>query len=122
MKLVVHESQLVQQTLEHEDRRLQQVWAKVNKDHSLTLDWDEVREVLEEMGWEGVTDETTDEMMAVIDADGSGGVDFEEFSAWFLQQDIGLRGDVAQRTRKLEEAMSDPMLNLPEGWLEKILG
>ena len=49
-------------------------------------------------------------------------LDFEEFSEWFLQQDKGLRGDVARRTRKLEEAMSDPMLNLPDGWLEKVLG
>jgi hypothetical protein len=63
-----------------------------------------------------------DEMMAVIDADGSGEVDFDEFSAWFLQQDMGLRGDVARRTRTLEAAMADPMLNLPEGWLEKVLG
>ena len=43
-------------------------------------------------------------------------------SAWFLQQDMGLRADVAKRTRKLEAAMSDDMLQLPEGWLEKVLG
>ena len=47
---------------------------------SLSLDKDELRLVLVEMGWEEkeVTDEAVDEMMAVIDADGSGDVDFEE--------------------------------------------
>ena len=34
---------------------------------------------------------------------------------------MGLRADVAKRTRKLEAAMSDDMLQLPEGWLEKVL-
>jgi hypothetical protein len=122
MQVVREESKRVNTTLRQEDDRLQEVWAKVDVDHSGTLDKGEVRQVLEEMGWESVTDEMADEMMAVIDADGSGEVDFDEFSAWFLQQDMGLRGDVARRTRTLEAAMADPMLNLPEGWLEKVLG
>lgn len=122
MKVVVREAQRVHEVLEREDTRLQGVWRKVDVDKSGTLDKDEVRQVLEEMGWDDITDEMADEMMVVIDADGSGEVDFEEFKEWFLQQDQGLRGDVARRTRKLEEAMSDPMLRLPEGWLEKVLG
>ena len=122
MQVVREESKRVNTTLRQEDDRLQEVWAKVDVDHSGTLDKGEARQVLEEMGWESVTDEMADEMMAVIDADGSGEVDFDEFSAWFLQQDMGLRGDVARRTRTLEAAMADPMLNLPEGWLEKVLG
>lgn len=122
MAVVVQESKLVQQTLEKEDSRLQEVWERVDTDHSGTLDKQEVCLVLKEMGWEDITDQTGDEMMAVIDADGSGEVDFAEFSSWFLQQDKGLRADVAQRTQKLEEAMSDPMLKLPPGWLEKVLG
>ena len=35
---------------------------------------------------------------------------------------MGLWADVAKRTRKLEAAMPDDMLQLPEGWLEKVLG
>lgn len=122
MKVVVKEAQRVQQVLEREDTRLQGVWRKVDVDKSGSLDKHEVRQVLEEMGWDDITDEMADEMMGVIDADGSGEVDFEEFKEWFMQQDQGLRGDVARRTRKLEAAMSDPMLRLPEGWLEKVLG
>ena len=70
----------LQQQLEKEDNRLQEVWAKVDADNNLSLDKDELRLVLVEMGWEEkeVTDEAVDEMMAVIDADGSGDVDFEE--------------------------------------------
>ena len=80
MAVVVRESRRVQQQLEKEDNRLQEVWAKVDADNSLSLDKDELRLVLIEMGWEEkeVTDEAVDEMMAVIDADGSGDVDFEE--------------------------------------------
>ncbi len=122
MAVVVKESRRVNEVLEREDNRLQDVWRKVDVDHSGSLDKEEVRQVLEEMGWDEVTDEMADEMMGVIDADGSGEVDFDEFSHWFLQQDQGLRGDVARRTRKLEEAMADPFLNLPDGWLEKVLG
>ena len=122
MAVVVRESQRVHEALEREDKRLQDVWRKVDVDHSGSLDKDEVRQVLEEMGWGDVTEEMADEMMGVIDTDNSGEVDFDEFSHWFLQQDKGLRGDVARRTRKLEEAMADPFLNLPDGWLEKVLG
>ena len=80
MAVVVRESRRVQQQLEKEDNRLQEAWAKVDADNSLSLDKDELRLVLIEMGWEEkeVTDEAVDEMMAVIDADGSGDVDFEE--------------------------------------------
>ena len=83
MAVVVRESQRVHEALEREDKRLQDVWRKVDVDHSGSLDKDEVRQVLEEMGWGDVTEEMADEMMGVIDTDNSGEVDFDEFSQWY---------------------------------------
>ena len=66
---------------------LQKVWSKVDADGNGTLDKEEVRLVLVQMGWEAITAETLDKTMAEIDTDGSGDVDFDEFSAWFMKQD-----------------------------------
>ena len=66
---------------------LQKVWKKVDIDGSGTLDRDEVRSVLVQMGWENVTTARLDDVWEQLDEDHSGDVDFDEFSAWFLAQD-----------------------------------
>ena len=66
---------------------LQRVWAKVDTDGNGTLDHDEVRMVLVQMGWENISSAKLENVMMQIDTDRSGDVDFDEFSEWFMLQD-----------------------------------
>ncbi len=76
-------------TLDGSDRSvaLHKVWKSVDIDGSGSLDRDEVRSVLVQMGWENITSARLDDVFEELDKDKSGDVDFDEFSVWFLAQD-----------------------------------
>jgi hypothetical protein len=79
----------VDSTLDDTDRAsaLRKVWNAVDIDGNGSLDRDEVRSVLKQMGWETITTARLDDVFEELDTDKSGGVDFDEFSTWFLAQD-----------------------------------
>ena len=87
--LVADASEADDATVHDSDRTalLQKVWKKVDIDGSGTLDRDEVRSVLVQMGWTNITTARLDDVWAQLDEDHSGDVDFDEFSTWFLAQD-----------------------------------
>ena len=69
-----------------EQKKLRQIWKKVDADGSGELDWDELREVFKMMGRE-MNDKEMDKALNEIDKDGGGEVDFDEFSKWWNKQD-----------------------------------
>ena len=83
---------------EAEDERtanlLRKVWERVDADQSGTLDREEVHQVLIQMGFDSTGKKVLDEVMAELDADGSGDVDFDEFQEWFMAQDKSKQNNV----------------------------
>ena len=71
-----------------EQKKLRQIWKKVDVDGSGELDWDELREVFRMMGRE-LSDKEMDKALNEIDRDGGGEVDFDEFVKWWNKQDAG---------------------------------
>ena len=65
---------------------LQKIWSAVDADGSGTLDEDEVRKVMADMG-KVLDDAEFAAAMAEIDEDGSGELDFDEFLGWWQNQD-----------------------------------
>jgi Ca2+-binding EF-hand superfamily protein len=63
--------------------RLEDVWKDVDKDGSGELDAGELKVVLLRMGRQ----DDIAHVMKQVDSDNSGGVDFEEFCAWFNEMD-----------------------------------
>jgi hypothetical protein len=69
-----------------EQAKLQGLWTQLDQDGSGALDRNEVAEVMKSMG-KPVDDAGLEAAMLEIDKDGSGEVEFEEFLAWWQQQD-----------------------------------
>ena len=67
------------------------LFSKFDLDGSGTLDPTEVRYMIAQLG-EVLTNEEFDNVMSIIDADGSGDVDLKEFKGWFLNPDRKIGG------------------------------
>ena len=67
---------------------MRQAFEDVDVDGSGTLDWSEVRKLCESLGL-SVDEATFGQIMAELDMDRSGGVDFSEFSRWWTAGDGG---------------------------------
>ena len=63
---------------------LERVWAEAVADGSGELDQKEVAGVLRTLTGEAPSGQALEAAMTAMDADGSGEVDFDEFSAWWL--------------------------------------
>ena len=71
-----------------ETKRLHSAWKRIDGDQSGALDEHELRRALEDMG-KSLSDEEFAKVWATIDIDQSGRVSFNEFMAWYQQQDHG---------------------------------
>ena len=71
------------------EERMLEVWLAVDTDGNGSLDRDEMLEVLMRMGEKDID---MDKVMAEIDEDNSGEVDFDEFRKWFFLQDTAAQG------------------------------
>jgi class 3 adenylate cyclase/Ca2+-binding EF-hand superfamily protein len=71
------------------EERMLEVWMAVDCDGNGTLDRDEMFEVLTKMGEKDID---MDKVMAEVDEDNSGEVDFDEFRKWFFLQDTAAQG------------------------------
>ncbi len=65
--------------------KVRQVFDTMDVDGNGTLDRGEISELGEAMMGESMTEEQLDVAMAVMDADGSGEVDFDEFFSWWTE-------------------------------------
>ena len=64
------------------DRKLRALFAQFDKDGSGTIEPDELKDVLKEMGLP-ISDETIDTLMEQADADRSGTIEYDEFATVF---------------------------------------
>eukprot|EP01044_Picomonas_judraskeda_P013788 COSAG03_NODE_2120_length_3103_cov_1.737683_4_plen_232_part_00 len=83
---VYSRKELAQRAAEEEQSKLEKVWRTVDVNLDGFLDAGELQQVLELMGMaKGEIDISV--IMAEIDADGSGEVDWDEFAAWWEKQE-----------------------------------
>ena len=71
-----------------QDARMKDAFALFDKDGDGTMDTNELRTVLQSLG-KNVSEDELQEMIAEVDEDGSGEIDFEEFSEMMKQQLAG---------------------------------
>jgi hypothetical protein len=91
-----------------EKKRLQSTWNSIDSDQSGTLDRHELRQALDDMG-KAMSDEEFANVWAAIDSDQSGHVSFNEFMAWYQQQDtdVGAAGNAnAERAKELVSSLT----------------
>eukprot|EP01043_Picozoa_sp_COSAG02_P041503 COSAG02_NODE_3446_length_6727_cov_3.084339_5_plen_609_part_01 len=69
-----------------EKKRLKSIWNSIDSDQSGTLDENELRRALDNMG-KVMSDEEFTNVWGTVDSDQSGQVSFNEFMAWYKQQD-----------------------------------
>lgn len=94
-------------------QRLAEVWATVDADNSGTLDTSEVKSVLQLMGQELSSREFM-RAMDQMDGDGSGEVDFEEFSKWWAKKATS-QGVVAPSTFTFNKVCVRAVLKQEQG-------
>lgn len=66
---------------------LRRIWDAADKDNSGDLDITELEEVLRMMGEKNITQSRLEAVMMEVDTDGSGEIDFEEFTAWYTSME-----------------------------------
>eukprot|EP01043_Picozoa_sp_COSAG02_P002582 COSAG02_NODE_60_length_43475_cov_59.494582_10_plen_3160_part_00 len=90
---------------------LRKIWSQVDADGSGDLDREEVAEVLKLMSSESAAEigpDDVDRVMAEIDDDGGGSIEFAEFAEWYERQEMSARHEDAELIKRMfEEADVD---------------
>ena len=82
------QSTISNSTDETKTKLMKKIWDRVDVDGDGTLDKDELRQVLVQMG-KSPEEIDMDVVMADVDKDGDGEIDFREFEEWFNKQESG---------------------------------
>eukprot|EP01048_Picozoa_sp_COSAG05_P015816 COSAG05_NODE_1953_length_3792_cov_3.706201_1_plen_1236_part_10 len=80
---------LIKPLTESEEARIRAMFDLTDADGSGELDQQEISSMLLKMG-KTLSEEEQVEAMAIMDKDGSGDVDYAEFRAWYLDQNLGM--------------------------------
>ena len=99
-----------------QEAQLKELWELYDADDSGTLDTDELKRVLVGMG----SDADVDTVMSVIDKDGDGQADPDEFLVWWKQQDAEAHHAVAEASKARKAAAEAEALEKARLMEEKV--
>eukprot|EP01043_Picozoa_sp_COSAG02_P052569 COSAG02_NODE_5683_length_4131_cov_2.397817_2_plen_785_part_00 len=90
--------------MQHSDDVVRRLFDKMDADGSGGLDRNEVANLAKTLGAEVESEADLDAAMALMDADGNGCVDYEEFKAWY-QQFVSEQADAASQADAMQSGM-----------------
>ena len=108
--MVVHGWVVMVDSTADSAEQLRAIFDELDEDGSGALDRDEVRSLVTQLGMDA-SEKDVDAAMAVMDTDGNGTVDFDEFCAWWSSRPASttnIAGRLRERLQSLESA--DPGL------------